>query len=146
MELFKDVMKSIMETKEDLTNDLELEKVYVPFIVNRSLSYHYDCIFYANEMNLYSSSLEKKLQYHFFINTIRGYKRPFKKWQKLEKIDDLDVIKEYYGYSNERAKEALTLLTDAQINEIKNKLNRGGLNGSNHKRGRTGRSSSGKSR
>jgi len=106
---------------------LDEEKDYVPFIVNRALSYHYDCVMYANEMNKYPG-VDKKLQYQFLLNSVRPYKRPFQKWQKLDKDGDLDAIKEYYGYSNERAKEALTLLSDAQIDEIKRRINKGGLN------------------
>jgi nitrogen regulatory protein PII-like uncharacterized protein len=68
------------------------------------------------------------LQYHYYLNTIRGYKRPFQKWQKLEKSEDLEAVKEYYKYSNEKAKDALKVLSDGQIDEIKRKLNKGGLN------------------
>jgi len=123
-DLFRDVVPSILQTKK---NVLEDEKDYVPFVVNKALSFHYDCIMFANEMNKHPG-LDRRLQYDFLINTVRGYKRPYQKWQKLEKDDALEAIKEYYGYSNERAKEARSILSDAQIDEIKRKVYKGGMN------------------
>lgn len=123
-DLFKEIIPSILQTKEYV---LENEKDYVPYVVNRALSYHYDCIIYANEMNRLPN-LDKKLQYDYLLNTIRGYRRPYQKWQKREEDSALDAVKEYYGYSNEKAREALSILTDAQIDEIKKKLDKGGLN------------------
>jgi hypothetical protein len=128
-DLFKEIIPSILQTKEYV---LENEKDYVPFIVNRALSYHYDCAMYANEMNRLPNT-DRKLQYDFYLNSIRGYRRPFQRWQKREEDDALEAVKEYYGYSNEKAKEALSILSDAQVDEIKKRLYKGGLN-DQHKR------------
>lgn len=133
-ELFKDIIPSILQTKDDVLSD---EGDYVPFVVNRALSYHYDCILYANQMNLLPNT-DKKMQYHFYLNSIRPYKRPFQKWQKREDADDLEVIKEYYKCSNEKAKEIITILTDAQIAAIKTKIDKGGLDHVRHKRASRG--------
>ena len=100
------------------------EKEYAPYIINRCLSGHIDCIMYANEMNKYNF-LPKKLQYDFFINIIRKKKR-FSPWLKQEKNKDLEVVKSYYGYSNEKAKQALRILTKTQLDFIKSKLETGG--------------------
>jgi hypothetical protein len=121
-ELFKDIIPSIMQTKKPVLTE---EKDYLPFMVNRAVSHHYDCIIQANLMNL-NPHLDKKLQFDFLINSIRGYKRPFQKWQKRESDEKIDAIKEFFGYSNERAKEVVGLLSDAQIDEIKRRLDRGG--------------------
>lgn len=123
-DLFKEIIPSILQTKEYV---LENEKDYVPYVVNRSLSFHYDCIIFANEMNRLPH-ISRKLQYHYLLNSIRGYKRPYQKWHKREENDALETIKEYYGYSNEKAKEALSILSDAQIDELKKRLFKGGLN------------------
>lgn len=123
-DLFKEIIPSILQTKEYV---LEEEKDYAPFIVNRALSFHYDCVLYANEMNRLTH-LDRKLQYDFLINIVRGYKRPYQRWQKRIENEDLEAIKEYYGYSNEKAKEVLFILSDAQINEIKTRIYKGGLN------------------
>jgi hypothetical protein len=125
-DLFKDIIPSIQQTKKVVISQ-ENERDYVPFVVNRSLSFHHDIAMYANEMNKLPN-LDGLLQYHYLLNTVRSYKRPFQKWQKREKIEDLDAVKEYFGYSNEKAKEALSILSDAQIEEIKKNLNKGGLN------------------
>jgi hypothetical protein len=86
-----------------------------------------DMVMPANQMNLQPST-DGLLQYHYLLNTVRAYKRPFQKWQKREIVENLDAIKEYYNYSNEKAKEALSILSNAQIEEIKKNLNKGGLN------------------
>lgn len=123
-DLFKDIINSILLTKKDCLVD---EKDYVPFIVNKALSFHYDCIEHANRMNMLPSC-DKRLQYHYYLNTVRGYKRPFQKWQKRETSDDLEAVKEYYKYSNEKAKDVLKVLSDDVIMEIKKNLDKGGLN------------------
>jgi hypothetical protein len=87
----------------------------------------------ANEMNKYPD-LSGTMQYHFLLNSIRGYKRPFRKWEKRETIDNLDAVKEYYNYSNEKAKEALVLLNATQLEQIKKELNKGGINDSKPRR------------
>jgi hypothetical protein len=99
---------------------------YKPFLVNRSLSYQPDCILYVNELNK-SHSVPKTLQYQYFLNTIRPMKRKFQSWQKQAVIKDLDCVKEYFGYSDEKAKEALRILSDQQIALIKEKLEKGGV-------------------
>jgi hypothetical protein len=126
-DLFKDIIPSILQTKKNVLQD-ELDiKDYTPFVVNRALSYHIDCVLYANEMNLYPE-MDKDLQYQYLLNTIRSMKRKFQPWQKSSSDKDLECIKEYFGYSNQKAKEALDILNDEQIAEIKAKTNKGGVN------------------
>ena len=121
----KDWLNSINQTKKNIMDeDPSITKEYAPYIINRCLSGHIDCLMYANEMNKFSS-LDKKLQYDFFINIIRKKKR-FSPWLKQEKIKDLEVVKSYYGYSNEKAKQALKILTKEQLDFIKSKLETGG--------------------
>lgn len=126
IDLFKDIIPSIHIKKKELIT-AENEREYVPFIVNRSLSFHHDIVMFANQMNMMPDT-DPLLQYHYLLNTVRAYKRPFQKWQKREIVENLDAVKEYYQYSNEKAKEALSILSDAQIEEIKKTLNKGGLN------------------
>jgi len=121
-----DYVNSIMQNKKDLMVDEATEKEYTPFLVNRSLSYHKDCIMYANEINQ-RHQLDKKLQYHFLLNTVRSQKRPFAKWAKPVKSDDLECIKQIYNFSDTKAREALRLLSDEQIQELKEKTDIGGL-------------------
>ena len=121
----KDWLNSINQTKKNLMNqDPSSEKEYTPYIINRCLSGHIDCVMYANEMNKYNF-LPKKLQYDFFINIIRKKKR-FSPWLKQEKNKDLEVVKSYYGYSNEKAKQSLRILSKTQLDFIKSKLETGG--------------------
>jgi hypothetical protein len=115
--------KNLMRGSE---NDKLAEKDYSPFLTNRALSYHHDTIALANEMNL-RSDLDKKLQYEFFINTVRPKKR-YAKWDKKKHHGDLAVVKEYYGYNDNKALQALTVLTDDQIKQIKIRLEKGGRN------------------
>ena len=122
-DLFKEIIPSILQTKKYV---LETEKDYVPFVVNRALSYHIDCILHVNQMNM-NHGLPQKLQYQCLLNTIRPLKRKFQPWQKQVVIKDLDCVKEYFGYSNEKAKEALRILSDQQIAFIKEKLEKGGV-------------------
>lgn len=122
-DLFKDIIPSILQTKKDI---LENEKDYVPFIVNRYLSYHMDCILYANQMNM-NNSLPLNLQYHYLLNTVRPMKRKYAQWQKAISVKDLECVKEYFGYSNVKAKEALRILSIEQITLIKEKLEKGGV-------------------
>jgi len=124
-DLFKEILPSILQTKKDVIND-DNERDYLPYIVNKALSFHYDCVIRANQMNL-SPGLDRKLQYHFLLNSIRAWKRPFQKWQKLEKNDKIELIKEYYNYSNEKAKATLSLLSEEQFDYIRKSLSRGGL-------------------
>ena len=119
-------LTAINWSKEKLldTDDKDWEKKYPPYIINKGLSYFSDTVMYANEMNrLHGAS--KHMQFSFLLNTIRPKKR-FSKWLKASKLRNLDLVKVYYGYSNQKAKQALELLTKKQIEYIKNKLYRGG--------------------
>jgi len=122
----KDYLNSINFTKQDLmaTEDFTWEKKYPAYIVNRCLSYHYDTLIAANEMNGYHF-LPKNMQYHFLLNIVRKKKR-FAKFLKAEKLKNLEYVKEYYGYSNEKAKTALSILTKEQIETIRKSLQKGG--------------------
>ena len=124
-DLFKDIIPSILTSKKSVINDDIDAKDYVPFVVNRALSYHMDCVLYANEMNLYPE-LEKDLQYQYLLNTVRSMKRKFQPWQKSSTDKDIECVKTYFGYSNEKAKEALRILNDEQIAEIRRKTDKGG--------------------
>ena len=115
---------AINYTKKNIMVDDLAEKAYLPYLMNRQLSYFPDTVLAANEMNR-NHHLDNRLQFDFFINIIRKRKR-FSKWFKPEQISDLDVVKKYYGYSNEKARQVLTLLSTEQINELKNKVARGG--------------------
>lgn len=119
-----DYLNSINMTKKDIMVDDQSEKDYIPFVINRSLSYFPDTVLFANEMNQYHH-LDKKLQFQFLINIIRKRKR-FSKWAKAQMDSDVEVVKEYYGYSNSKARQALTLLTKEQIIELRKKVSRGG--------------------
>jgi len=119
-----DYLNSINLTKKDIMVDDICEKDYNSFMVNRGLSYFPDTIIIANEMNRHHQ-IDNKLQYQFLINMIRKRKR-FSKWAKANKESDIDAVKEYYGYSNEKARQALTLLSPDQITIIKNKVSKGG--------------------
>ena len=110
--------------KKDIMIDDIAEKQYNSFMVNRGLSYFRDTVIYANEMNK-NHHLDSRLQFDFLINIIRKKKR-FSKWNKPETVDDLDIIKEYYGYSNEKARSAHKLLSPDQLNEIRKKVYKGG--------------------
>jgi hypothetical protein len=135
--IFKDIIPSILQTKKDC---LDNEKDYVPFVVNKAVSFHYDCILYANQMNL-CPNIDQRMQYHFYLNSIRSYKRPFQKWHKRQTLEDLDVVKEYYKYSNEKAKEALLVLSDADLMEIRRLLDKGGINNDKSRRSNMGNTS-----
>ncbi len=119
-----DYVNAICDTKQNLIIDDISEKSYNPFMINRTLSYHYDTVLLANEMNL-RAHLDKKLQNDFLINTIRK-KRRFAKWMKPLSSDDLEVVKEYYGYSNEKARQALPLLNDEQMGQLRQRIFKGG--------------------
>ena len=126
MEL-KDWLNSINLTKKNLIDeDPSIEKDYAPYIVNRIYSGHLDAIMFANEMNMYNF-LPKKMQYDFFINTLRVKKR-FSPWLRKDEIKDLNYVKRYYGYSNEKAKQILKILSKEQLNFIKSKFETGGSN------------------
>ncbi len=117
-------VKAINNTKKDIMVDDVAEKEYNAFMVNRSLSNFQDTILYANLMNV-NHHIDARLQFDFFINTIRKKNR-FSKWLKPLNYKDLDVIKEYYGYSDEKAKSVLSLLNNNQIEELKKRIYKGG--------------------
>jgi hypothetical protein len=122
----KHYLKSIKETKEHLldSDDPMWEKKYSPYIINKCLAPFNDTIMLVNEMNM-RHHLDSKLQYDFLLNTIRSKKR-YAPWVKASKLKDLEYVKEYFGYSNEKAKAALKILDNEQINTIKSSLNKGG--------------------
>ena len=117
-------VNAINYTKKNIMIDDITEKAYAPYMVNRQLSYFPDTVLAANEMNR-NHHLDNRLKFDFFINIIRKRKR-FSKWYKPETISDLDAVKKYYGYSNEKARQVLTLLSPEHINELKRKVTTGG--------------------
>lgn len=117
-------VNAINMTKKDIMVDDLAEKSYNSYMVNRSLSYFNDTVLMANEMNI-NHHLDNRMKFDFLINMVRKKKR-FSKWIKPETVSDVEVVKEYYGYSNEKAKHALSLLTSDQINELKKKVFKGG--------------------
>jgi hypothetical protein len=119
-----DYLNAINTTKKDIMVDDVAEKAYASFMVNRGLSYFPDTILFANEMNV-NHHIDHRLQFDFFINIIKKKKR-FSKWAKPINIENLELIKEYYGYSNEKAKSVLSLLNGEQINELKLRMYKGG--------------------
>jgi|TARA_R110000765_G_scaffold14403_1_gene42232 hypothetical protein len=119
-----DFLKSINDTKKNIMELPEHEKMYVPFVTNRSLSYFPDTVLLANEMNRYHH-IDSKLQYQFLINIVRKRKR-FSKWVKPEIENDIESVKEYYGYSNDKARQVLRLLSSEQLTIIRDKVNKGG--------------------
>jgi len=121
-----DFVNQIMQGKKQLIVDELTEKEYVPFIVNKTLSYHKDCLMYVNEVNR-RHFIDRKMQHDFLLNTIRSKKRPFIKWAKSEKSEDIECIKQIYGFSDKKAYDALRLLKDEQIQQLKEKTDIGGL-------------------
>ena len=122
----KDWLNSINYNKDNLIQDHpETIKSYTPFIVNKCVSGHLETVLFANEMNV-NHHIDKDMQYSFFLYTLRKRKR-FSPWLKKEQVDDLDLVKKHYGYSNEKAKVAVSLLTKTQIEKIRNKHDMGGL-------------------
>ena len=117
-------LNAINDTKKDIMIDDIAEKGYNAFIVNRGLSYFHDTILMANEMNQ-KAHLDNRLQFDFLINIVRKKKR-FSKWMKQSSASDVEVVKEYYGYSNEKARQALSLLTPEQLKALEKKVTKGG--------------------
>ena len=117
-----ELINSISNTKKDI---LENEKDYNAFMVNRGLSYFPDTVIYANEMNRFHH-LDSRLQYHFLINTIRKRNR-FSKWNKSIESENINAIKQYYGYSNEKARDVLPLLSNENLKTIRGRINHGGI-------------------
>jgi len=119
-----DYLNSINDHKRDLMVDDMTEKSYNGFMINRSLSYFPDTVAFANVMNRYHH-IDNKLQYHFLINIVRKRKR-FSKWIKPDIESDIEVVRQYYGYSNDKAKQVLSLLSPEQITIIRQKVDKGG--------------------
>ena len=126
-DLFKEIVPSILQTKKNPFKDELDYKDYVPFVVNRALSFHQDCVLYSNELNL-NPGMDKDMQYQFYLNTIRSMKRKFQPWQKTSTDKNIEAVKTYFGYSNEKAKEALRILTEEQIADIIIRTDKGGVN------------------
>lgn len=124
-DLFKEIIPSILQTGKSVIHDDFEYRDYNSFVINRALSNHMDCVLYANEMNLWPST-DKDMQYQYYLNSIRHMKRKFQPWQKSKNDENIDCVKTYFGYSNQKAKEALRILTDEQIAEIKRKTDKGG--------------------
>lgn len=120
-------VKAINNKKNIIRDDLD-EKSYLPYMINHSFSYFPDTVLLANEMNI-NHHLDNKLQNDFFINTIRKNPKRFSKWNKVKHDGDFEAVKEYYGYSNEKTRSALSLLSAEQINIIKQKVDHGGRKG-----------------
>ena len=125
MEL-KEWLNSINSSKKNfIDEDPLLEKEYPAYIVNRCMSGHMDALMYANEMNI-NPQLDKKLQYDFYLNTLRSKKR-FSPWVRKEEISNLDIIKSHYGYSDDKARQVLPLISNTELEQIRKRLDRGGL-------------------
>jgi hypothetical protein len=126
-----DYTNSISQNKKNLmrgtANDKIAEKEYEPFLNNRSLSYHADTVFHANEMNQ-RSHIDNLLQYEYLLNIIRPKKR-YAKWEKKDNDGDVAVVREYYGYNDTKARQALAILTDEQLSSIRRKMHKGGKDG-----------------
>ena len=119
----KDWLNSINQNKKNILKEDPTSK-YPSYIINRCMSSHLDTVMFANEMNL-SPQLDSDMQYSFYLNSVRKRKR-FSPWLRKDEIKDLDSVKRYYGYSNEKAKQALRILTKEQLNFIKSKFETGG--------------------
>lgn len=127
-DLFKEALPSIMHTKKEIfIDDLDKNEFYNKnsYIINKALSMHVDCVIPANLMNMFHG-LDGKLKHDFYMNSLRGYKRKFS-YAKSQKFDSLNIIKEYYGVNDHKAKEMRILLSDEQMTELTKRLNKGGV-------------------
>ena len=126
-----DYVTSVSYNKKNMMRDTENDELaesgYQPYLSNKALSYHVDSLFHSNEMNM-NHHMDKKLQFDFLINSLRKRKR-YTPWLKAKKIKNLEYVKEYYGYGNEKAKSALDILNDEQIKTIIDSMNKGGKHG-----------------
>ena len=120
----KDWLNSINQNKKNIYEE-DPDAKYPAYIINRCMSGHLDTVMFANEMNL-SSHLDSDMQYSFYLNSLRK-KRRYSPWLKKDKAENLDLIKQYFGYNNDKARDALRILTNDQIELIKSKLNTGGV-------------------
>jgi hypothetical protein len=123
-DLFKEILPSILQTKQNCMLTEQDERQYPHFMVNRALSYHVDTVLMANEINMLPHA-DNRLKYDFLLNIIKPYRRPFQKWEKRVEPVDLAVVKEYYGYSDAKALEVLSILDDEQINHLRLRIYKG---------------------
>jgi len=119
-----DFVKSVSSDKKNIMVDEIEEKSYAPFLTNKALSYHQDSVFFSNEMNIRHGT-ENRLQYLFFLNTLRKRQR-FSKWQKPYTSKKLDVIKQYYDISTKEAKDYMSILSDSDVRNMKKRMKTGG--------------------
>lgn len=124
-DMFKEILPSILQTKKSVFEINDDYKSYVPFIINKALAAHKDCVLYVNRMNM-KPFLAPKIQYEYYINSIRPGKREYQEWLKKEKYENLELIKEYFGISFEKAKQYEYLLKDEDIEKIRKSLDKGG--------------------
>lgn len=127
LDLFKEIVPSILQTDVDLTGAIrENPSQYNLFMVNRSLSFHIDCVLHVAELNRFPD-LDEDQHYHYLKHAIRKYKRKWQPWQKAETVSpELALVKKFYGYTREKAKDALRILTKEQLQEIKARMDTGG--------------------
>ena len=125
MEVF-DFVRAIQDNGKDLFKEDGANKIYVPYLVNKALSYHADTIFHAEAMNL-CPDLDKDMQFYYLLNTVRKQKRRYVKWSKPPQSDDIEMIQKYYGYNRRNATKALALLTNEQLIAIRNNIAIGGV-------------------
>ena len=125
-----DYLNAINYTKEDVISDSDnpelAEKLYQPYVVNKGLSYFIDTIYLVNEMNRHHH-LTNKMQFDFLINIVRKKKR-YSKWFKPQSDEDVEAVMEYYGYSLDKARQVVDILTRDQIIQIIKSQCKGGLN------------------
>ena len=122
-----DYIASITHKKTDLMIDEEAEKSYSQFMVSRGLSQFQDCVLLANEMNI-NPTVDNRMHYDFLRTAVRSRKR-FSKWAKKDTPTRIEIIKEYYGYSDEKAQSVCDLISDATLEEMKSYLSKGGKSG-----------------
>jgi Bacteriophage clamp loader A subunit len=120
-----DFINAISHNKQNLMDLENAESQYKSYVINKGLSFYPDTVIQANEMNS-RPHLDRKMQFNFLINIIRSKKR-YSKWLKPEKFDDLEVVQEYYGYSKEKARQVLPLFSNEQIDYLKRRIKKGGL-------------------
>jgi hypothetical protein len=123
-DLFREIIPSILQTKKNCMLTEQDEKSYPAFMVGRAMSQYPDTVLDANYVNM-CGHIDNKLKYDFLINKVKPYKRPYVKWHKKAETDDLEVVKEYYGYSTARALEALRILTDDQVKDLRKRIQKG---------------------
>lgn len=121
-----DFVKHIQHDKKDLFQDPQADKDYVPFVVNRALSYDMDCILQSNIMNQFPH-LDHRMQFHYLMGSIRGLRRKFQKWVKPETNEDLQAVKTLFECSSSKAAEFLTVLTPEQLKLVKDTIDVGGI-------------------